>query len=118
MQARILSGCAALLCAAVAFADPAPAGVTASPPPSATVKPLTAQQERMKSCNADASVQHLEGAARRTYLQGCLSGKPAAATAPPSTPQERMKSCNAEAGAKGLKGAERKSFMSTCLKAG
>ena len=118
MQARFVLGCAVLWCAASAFADPVPAGVTASPPPSATVRPLSTQQERMKSCNADASARQLKGAVRRTYMQECLSGKPATAAAPPSTPQERMKSCNAEAGTKGLKGAERKAFMSSCLKAG
>lgn len=118
MQARFVLGCAVLWCAASAFADPVPAGVTASPPPSATVRPLTAQQERMKSCNADASARQLKGAERKTYMQGCLGGKPAAAATTPTTPQERMQGCNAEAGTKGLKGAARKAFMSSCLKAG
>lgn len=112
---RTLAGAAGLLAAALACASPA-SGVTASPPGTATLKPLTAQQERMKSCNADAGAQHLAGAARQGYMKTCLSGKTAASGA--STPQQRMKSCNAEASSKGLKGAERQSFMSTCLKAG
>ncbi|MFO1400447.1 MAG: PsiF family protein [Steroidobacteraceae bacterium] len=111
-----LLGAAGLLAATLAGADPAAAGVTANPPAAATVKPLTAQQERMKSCNADAGAQHLAGAARQGYMKACLGGKTAAPAA--STPQERMKACNAEAGGKGLKGTDRRTFMSACLKAG
>jgi hypothetical protein len=108
-------GCAALLCAANAFAATTPAGVTASPPTSAQVKPLTAQQERMKGCNADATSQHLKGTDRKAYMQNCLSGKPAAAAA--TTPQQRMKNCNSQANTQQLKGDARKTFMSSCLKA-
>jgi hypothetical protein len=114
MKLTTMLGCAALLCAATVFADTTAAGVTASPPPNAPVKTLSAQQERMKGCNADAAAQHLKGAARKAYMQSCLSGKPAAAAA--ATPQERMKNCNAEANTQGLKGEARKTFMSSCLK--
>ena len=110
-----LLGCAALLSVAAAFADTPSASVTASPPPTAQVKPLTAQQKRMQSCNAEASKRQLKGAEHQTFMQSCLSGKSAAA--PASTSQERMKSCNAKANAEKLKGDERKAFMSTCLKA-
>ena len=36
--------------------------------------PMT-QQERMKSCNADAGKQALKGDARKTFMSGCLKKK-------------------------------------------
>jgi hypothetical protein len=74
----------------------------------------TPQQERMKSCNAQAGEQKLAGDARKSFMSGCLSGKPAAAA--PQTPQERMKSCNAQATTQKVTGDQRKTFMSTCLR--
>jgi hypothetical protein len=79
----------------------------------------TAQQEKMKTCNADAKAKALKGAERKTFMSSCLSAKGEAAAAPASghtAQQEKMKTCNADAKTKGLKGAERKTFMSTCLK--
>lgn len=73
------------------------------------------QQEKMKTCNADATTKGLKGADRKAYMKTCLSDQPAA-PAKTNSQQEKMKSCNADATAKGLKGADRKSFMSTCLK--
>jgi len=73
----------------------------------------TAQQTKMKTCNAEATQKALKGDARKTFMQTCLS----AGSAPANSQQEKMKSCNQEASAKGLKGADRKSFMSTCLSA-
>ena len=78
-------------------------------------KPANSQQEKMKTCNADATSKGLKGADRKTYMKSCLSDQPAA-PAKTNSQQEKMKSCNADASAKGLKGADRKSFMSTCLK--
>jgi hypothetical protein len=99
----------------------------------------TAQQSRMKDCNAQAKGK--KGAERKDFMKSCLSGSadaapaaaaPAAAApapeakAPESAPgmsksgkpltaqQQKMKDCNVEA--KGMKGAERKKFMSGCLK--
>lgn len=80
---------------------------------------LTAQQEKMKTCNADAKTQALKGPERKSFMRECLSAKsPAsdAAATPASTQQEKMKTCNADA--KGKKGAERKKFMSECLSGG
>jgi hypothetical protein len=37
------------------------------------------QQEKMKSCNADATKQKLKGAARKTFMSTCLKGDEAAA---------------------------------------
>ncbi|TFF41823.1 PsiF family protein [Pseudomonas sp. RIT623] len=73
----------------------------------------TAQQEKMTTCNADATAKALKGDARKAYMSTCLKkGEPAKAM----TPQERMKACNADPKAKALKGDERKAFMSDCLK--
>lgn len=78
---------------------------------------LTAQQERMKTCNTDASTQKLSGDARKTFLSGCLKTEAAAPAPKPLTAQQqKMKSCNTDASAKSLKGPERRTFMSTCLK--
>ena len=37
-------------------------------------KAPTAQQEKMKSCNADASTKGLTGADRKKFMSGCLKG--------------------------------------------
>ena len=84
------------------------------------------QQEKMKSCNADAKTQALKGAARKTFMSSCLKGNGAAAASAPAasmtarsqkaTQQEKMKTCSADAKAQSLAGAARKTFMSTCLK--
>lgn len=71
------------------------------------------QQDKMKTCNADATAKGLKGDARKTFMKTCLSAGGAAA--PANAQQEKMKSCNADASAKGLKGDQRKQFMSTCL---
>jgi hypothetical protein len=72
----------------------------------------TAQQSRMKSCNADAGKQSLKGDVRKDFMKSCLSGATAAAVTPQ---QQRMKDCNAEAWAKDMKGDARKAFMKSCL---
>ena len=64
-------------------------------------KQPTAQQERMKSCNAQANQKSLQGRERQSFVSECLkangSGKKLSAQ------QERMKSCNAQASSKDLK---------------
>jgi hypothetical protein len=77
-------------------------------------KKLTPQQERMKSCNAQAGEKKLAGDERKAFMAGCLKGQ---APAAPMSQQEKMKACNKEASAKALKGDERKAFMSQCLQA-
>jgi psiF repeat len=84
-----------------------------------TASATTAQQEKMKGCNAQAKEQKLAGADRKGFMKTCLSSAPAAAAAKTLTPQqEKMKSCNADAKAKALKGDDRKAFMKTCLSGG
>jgi psiF repeat len=78
-------------------------------------KPANSQQEKMKTCSADAKSKALKGDERKSFMKTCLSDQPAA-PAKTNSQQEKMKSCNKEASEKGLKGADRKSFMSTCLK--
>jgi len=75
---------------------------------------LTAQQEKMKTCNADANAKGLKGDARKSFMSDCLKAKPAAAT---NKQQEKMKACNTQATAQQLKGQDRQKFMSSCLKA-
>jgi len=90
-------------------------------------KALTPQQEKMKSCNAEAKTKALAGADRKAFMKTCLSGSSATAAAAPAaapaaeptakqTQQEKMKTCSTDAKEKKLKGADRKAYMSTCLK--
>jgi hypothetical protein len=39
-------------------------------------KPAT-QQDKMKSCNADAKTKKLQGDERKAFMKECLSNKPA-----------------------------------------
>ena len=83
-----------------AWAADAPAGAA-----SGAAKAPTAQQSKMKTCNAEAT--GMKGDERKAFMKSCLSAKPV-------TQQSKMKTCNVEAGDK--KGDERKAFMSECLK--
>jgi len=81
-----------------------------------TASAATAQQEKMKTCNADAKTKNLKGDERKAFMKECLSAKKAEEKSAKTAQQEKMKSCNADAKTKSLKGAERKKFMSECLK--
>ncbi|WP_426119723.1 PsiF family protein [Pseudomonas sp. DSP3-2-2] len=70
----------------------------------------TAQQNKMTTCNADASAKALKGDERKAFMSTCLKASP------PQTQQDKMKTCNATAGTQALKGDARKAFMSDCLK--
>ncbi|VVM91150.1 Phosphate starvation-inducible protein PsiF [Pseudomonas fluorescens] len=78
----------------------------------------TAQQNKMTTCNADATAKSLKGDERKTFMSTCLKAAPAANDdGKVLTPQQqKMKTCNADAATKALKGDERKVFMSDCLK--
>lgn len=78
-------------------------------------KAPTPQQERMRSCNAEAAKQSLTGEARKQFMSQCLKGggEPAKAR---TEQQQRMADCSKQAKEKALKGDERKKFMSECLK--
>ncbi len=73
------------------------------------------QQDKMKTCNTEATAKGLKGADRKAFMKTCLSAGGEAAAAPANSQQEKMKTCNADANAKNLKGADRKAFMKTCL---
>ncbi|WP_338489379.1 PsiF family protein [Pseudomonas trivialis] len=76
----------------------------------------TAQQNKMTTCNAEATTKTLKGDERKAFMKTCLSA-PAANDAKAVTPQQqKMKDCNASAKTKALAGDARKSYMSTCLK--
>lgn len=74
------------------------------------------QQEKMRTCNAEAKSQALKGEDRRAFMSQCLA-------VTPEEKQERLalkektKSCNAEARAKSIKGEERKQFITQCMAA-
>lgn len=72
----------------------------------------TAQQNKMTTCNADASAKSLKGDERKAFMSTCLKAAPA----PAATQQDKMKTCNATATSQTLKGDARKAFMSDCLK--
>jgi hypothetical protein len=74
----------------------------------------TAQQSKMKTCNAEATGK--KGDERKAFMKQCLSASatPAAPVAKP-TQQDKMKQCNADA--TGKKGDDRKTFMKECLSA-
>lgn len=80
-------------------------------------KAPTAQQNKMKTCNAEAKDK--KGDERKAFMKECLSAKPAAAPAADGATgqQNKMKTCNADAKTKDLKGDERKKFMKECLSA-
>ena len=118
---------------ALAFFASAP--FAAEPAKKAPSPAQLAQQEKMKTCNAEAGKKALKGDERKKFMSECLSAKKAEAAAPaaqaaPATPaaapaaaavpaasqQDKMKTCNAEAAKQALKGDERKKFMSECLK--
>lgn len=82
-------------------------------------KKQAAQQQRMKSCNAQASKKDLKGDERQAFMSECLKAESAKAKGKGkqlTAQQQKMRTCNAEAGKKKLKGDERKAFMSDCLK--
>jgi hypothetical protein len=103
MQLRVLAVASLLAFSASAMAAPQ----------AAAKKELTPQQQRMSTCNTQATGK--KGDERKTFMSSCLKGD-AGAPAPKQTQQQKMTSCNKDASAKSLKGDERKTFMSTCLK--
>lgn len=66
----------------------------------------TAQQGKMKTCNAQAKDK--KGDERKAFIKECLSAK-----AEPATQQSKMKTCNVDA--KDKKGDARQAFMKECL---
>jgi hypothetical protein len=82
-------------------------------------KEATQQQNKMKTCNADATKQGLKGDPRKAFMKDCLSAKKDGAEPAKdvTAQQSKMKTCNADAKAKNLAGPDRQKFMSDCLRA-
>jgi hypothetical protein len=74
------------------------------------------QQDKMKTCNADATAKHLNGDARKSFMKTCLSGDAAAGGKELTPQQQKMSTCSKDAAAQHLTGDDRKKFMSSCLK--
>ena len=74
------------------------------------------QQEKMKSCNAEARTKALKGDERRSFMSQCLAVSPEEKQARLAQ-REKAKSCTAEAKGKGLKGDEKKTFLAQCVAA-
>jgi psiF repeat len=89
----------------IAAIGPASALAQQSKPPSAA---QLAQQQRMTTCNADASRRTLTGDARRSYMSACLSGKMNQTTL--------MTVCNAQSSQDKMTGDNRKAYLTSCLK--
>jgi ribosomal protein S3AE len=75
----------------------------------------TSQQEKMKTCNADAAKKDLKGDARKSFMKECLSEKKEETAATLTKQQQKMKDCNADAKTQKLQGDARKAFMKSCL---
>ncbi len=73
------------------------------------------QQERMASCEADATAANITGDARKSVISTCLSRK-AVGQANTSAAQEKLKWCNARAGEKDLLDSARRTFIENCVK--
>lgn len=71
----------------------------------------TAQQDKMKSCNAEAKDK--KGDERKAFMKECLGKDGGASPEKKMTQQDKMKACNKDAADK--KGDERKAFMKDCL---
>lgn len=75
------SGPKATLAEAATQAEAATPAVPATPASPAAKeadkgnKPLTAQQQRMKDCNAEAKTKELKGDPRKAFMKSCLSNK-------------------------------------------
>jgi hypothetical protein len=98
----VMSAIGLTLSLATAHAADTPAAAASAP-----AKPATAQQSKMKTCNADAKSQDLKGDERKAFMKDCLS------SSKQEKQQAKMKTCNADA--KDKKGDERKAFMKECL---
>jgi hypothetical protein len=76
---------------------------------------LTAQQDKMKTCNAEAAQKQLTGDSRKSFMKDCLGSGGGTQHAALMPQQQKMKDCNASASTQHLKGESRKEFMSACL---
>ena len=80
-MSKLLSVLIAAVFAAVSFTAVAADAAMAPAKPAAKAaapKKMTAQQERMKTCNKDAKAKGLKKAERKAFMKTCLKGEAAA----------------------------------------
>lgn len=83
----------------------------------AAEKTLTPQQQRMTTCNQQATAKAIKGEARKSYMSDCLKNSKSEPGEKSLTPQQqKMRECNVQATEQSLKGDDRNKFMSACLK--
>lgn len=70
MKKILIFACAFLFVATVVFAAPA-----ANEEKKAASPAQTAQQEKMKSCNAEAKTKNLKGDERKKFMSDCLKAE-------------------------------------------
>lgn len=77
------------------------------------------QQEKMKSCSAEAKATGKIGPDRKPFMKQCMRGgmTDVEVKAKRAAKKEKSKACRAEAKASGKKGAERKAMVKSCLAA-
>ncbi len=75
------------------------------------------QQEKMKSCSAEAKATGKIGPERKPFMKQCMRGGMTddEVKAKRAMKKEKNKSCRAEAKASGKKGAERKAMVKSCM---
>ena len=78
----------------------------------------TAQQQKMKSCNAQASKKGMKGEERKAFMSDCLSADGKKDDQKMTAQQEKMKSCSADFKKTGKPGSEREGYMKECLSKG
>ncbi|MEY4729234.1 MAG: hypothetical protein RL020_392 [Pseudomonadota bacterium] len=76
-----------------------------------------AQQEKMKSCSAEAKASGKIGPDRKPFMKQCMRGgmSDTEVKEKRAMRKEKNKSCRAEAKASGKKGAERKAMVKSCM---
>ena len=75
----------------------------------------TPQQDKMKSCNAEAKTKDLKGDDRKGFMKGCLSGGMGdAKAAPPAAPNAQCEEKAVGKNGKKLAGAAKSTFMKKC----
>jgi psiF repeat len=82
--------------------------------PAIAAEELTAQQQRMKTCNLEAKDKDLKGDQRQSFMSQCLKG--GGDEKELTAQQQKMKDCNRTASERQMKGDERREFMSQCLR--
>ncbi|QDX81924.1 hypothetical protein B9N43_12075 [Denitratisoma sp. DHT3] len=98
MKKLIVLACTALLCLSAQAASEA----------------QKAQQEKMKTCNAEAKTKALKGDARKSFMKDCLSSGGSASTK--EEPKAANANCEKMAEEKKLAGAAKGSFIKKCGK--